>query len=271
MSAPAKRGLEGQPVGLEVPAVAGTTRAAAPARRPAAASVAGPPRETSRRRIPSSVAVALAVLVALAVAGSWPGIDPYSMDLGERLAGPSKAHWLGTDRFGRDLLARSLAAARHSLLIACGAAAAAGLAGTALGLSAARGGLLEEGLARAVDALVALPSVLLAMLLAVVLGPGDLTVGAAITLALVPGYFRVSRGLAVALREAPYVEAAQALGATWAHIARHHLLAGMARPLLAQGAASAAIALLADAGLSYLGLGPQPPMPSWGLLLKEAQ
>lgn len=213
----------------------------------------------------------LGVLALMVVGGLWPGLDPYSMDLGQRLAGPSAAHWLGTDRLGRDLLARTLVAARYSLAVALLSAGAAAGLGTALGLVAARGGLAEEVLSRAVDALMALPGVLLAMLLAVVAGPGPLTVGLAITLALVPGYFRVSRGLAIALREAPYVEAAYAAGASWAHVARRHLLPGMARPLGAQMAAATAVALLADAGLSYLGLGAQPPTPSWGLLLKEAQ
>ena len=224
-----------------------------------------------RRRWPAGAVVGLSVLAIMVVGSLWPGLDPYSMDLSHRLAGPSPGHWLGTDRLGRDLLARTLVAARHSLALALLCAGAAAALGTTLGLVAARGGLLEEALSRAVDALMALPGVLLAMLLAVVAGPGPLAVGLTITLALVPGYFRVSRGLAIALREAPYVEAAYAAGASWVHVARRHLLPAMARPLLAQMAAAAAVALLADAGLSYLGLGAQPPTPSWGLLLKEAQ
>ena len=223
------------------------------------------------RPVPAGVLVGFGVLAVMALAGLWPGLDPHSMDLGQRLAAPSAQHWLGTDRLGRDLLARSLVGARYSLSMALASSAGAAALGTALGLAAARGGVPGELLTRAMDALMALPGVLLAMLLAVVAGPGTLTVGLAITLALVPGSFRVSRGLALALREAPYVEAAYAAGATWAHVARHHLAPGMARPLIAQMSASAAVALLADAGLSYLGLGAQPPTPTWGLLLKEAQ
>lgn len=235
---------------------------------------AGPARAAARpgwRTLPLGAVVGVTVLTVMALGGLWPGIDPYSMDVSRRLAGPSPAHWLGTDRLGRDLLARSLVASRYSLALALSSSAVAAVVGTALGLAAGRGGALEEALSRLVDALMALPGVLSAMLLAVVLGPSPLTVGLAIAVALVPGYFRVSRGLAIALREAPYVEAAYAAGATWAHVARRHLLPAMARPLAAHSAAAAAVALLADAGLSYLGLGMQPPTPSWGLLLKEAQ
>lgn len=228
-------------------------------------------RMAGRRAVPAGALIGFGVLAAMALAGLWPGLDPYSMDLSQRLAAPSAQHWLGTDRLGRDLLARSLVGARYSLSMALASSAGAAAVGTTLGLAAARGGMAGELLTRAMDALMALPGVLLAMLLAVVAGPGTLTVGLAITLALVPATFRVSRGLALALREAPYVEAAYAAGATWSHVARHHLAPGMARPLIAQMSASAAVALLADAGLSYLGLGAQPPTPTWGLLLKEAQ
>lgn len=229
------------------------------------------PGPTGRRGAPTGALVGLAVLAAMALGALWPGLDPYGMDLAARLAGPSAGHWLGTDRLGRDLLARTLVASRYSLAIALAAVGAAATAGTSLGLLAGRGDGTGEILSRLVDALMALPGVLVAMLLAVVMGPRPLTVGVAIAVALVPGYFRVSRGLALALREAPYVEAAYAAGATWGHVARWHLLPAMTRPLVAHSAAAAAVALLADAGLSYLGLGLQPPTPSWGLLLKEAQ
>ena len=231
----------------------------------------GTPGVTGRRRAPLGALVGVMVLVAMGLGALWPGLDPYAMDLTARLTGPSAGHWLGTDRFGRDLLARTLVASRYSLAIALAAVGTAATAGTTLGLLAGRGGAVGEILSRLVDALMALPGVLVAMLLAVVMGPSPITVGVAIAVGLVPGYFRVSRGLALALREAPYVEAAYAAGASWWHVARWHLLPGMARPLAAHSAASAAVALLADAGLSYLGLGLQPPTPSWGLLLKEAQ
>lgn len=215
--------------------------------------------------------VAATLLTALAGRVATP-YDPDRPDFRVRLAAPSAAHPLGTDHFGRDLLSRLMDGAGRALAVA-GAAVGLGLgAGSLLGVAAGwRGGWLDEAVMRPIEALAALPAVLLALLLASVLGPGGPAAVLAIGLASVPGFARVARAAALEQRGRDYVESARALGVAPARVVARHVAPNLAAPLLVVATAALATAILAEAALSYLGLGTQPPAASWGRMLREAQ
>ncbi|MEZ0347279.1 MAG: ABC transporter permease [Thermus sp.] len=217
-----------------------------------------------------SLLVGLFLLLALASL-LYP-VDPNAPDFLRRLSPPSPEHPLGTDPLGRDLLARVLHGVRNALLVG-GIAVGVGFGlGVALGLLAGYlGGLWDGALGLLMEALYALPGLLLALLFAALLGPGALSSMLAVGLSMVPAFFRVARAGALSLRSAPFVEAALALGASRARILLRHLLPNLLGPLLVQASLAFAAALLAEAALSYLGLGTQPPSPSLGRMLREAQ
>ncbi len=198
--------------------------------------------------------------------------DPTGIDVSARLQPPSQTHWLGTDHLGRDLLSRLMVGGRVSLAVGS-AAAGLGLAmGLILGTTAGvRGGLWDEGLMRLADGLYAFPPFLLAVLAVTIWSPGGTTAMAAITLGTIPSFMRLSRNNTLQLRESPYIEAARAIGAGTVRIVLRHMLPNMLRPLLVQASVAFAAAVLAEASLSYLGVGTQPPMPSWGRMLRDAQ
>jgi peptide/nickel transport system permease protein len=212
------------------------------------------------------------LFLLLALASFLYPVDPNAPDFLRRLSPPSLEHPLGTDPLGRDLLARLLHGARNALLVGgISVGLGAGL-GVALGLLAGYLGRGWDGaLSLLTEALYALPGLLLALLLAALLGPGALSSTLAIGLALVPAFVRVARAGAMALRSAPFVEAALALGAPWGRVLLRHLLPNLLGPLLVQMSLAFAAALLSEAALSYLGLGVQPPHPSLGRMLREAQ
>jgi peptide/nickel transport system permease protein len=198
--------------------------------------------------------------------------DPLRMNIAARLQGPSGDHPMGTDQFGRDLLSRVMRGAVSSLMVG---AIAVGLglgAGTLLGAAAGYAGhWLDEALMRVMDAVYGFPAVLSALLVTAVFGPGVLISMVAIGVAYVPIFARLTRASVLTLREHEFVLAARALGAgDWA-IIRRHILPNTLSPLIVQATISFPVAILAEAALSYLGLGPQPPQPSWGLMLKDAQ
>ncbi|MGC9530315.1 MAG: ABC transporter permease [Candidatus Bipolaricaulaceae bacterium] len=201
----------------------------------------------------------------------WLPADPLALS-DCRFAPPQLAHPMGTDWFGRDVLARVLVGGRMSLVVAVVAVAAGGMAGTlAGGLAGFYGGLWDEAAMRAADFLMAFPAVLLALLLAVVIGPGAWGVCVAIALFNIPFFARIVRASVLILREQEFVAAARAVGAGDLRVLFRHLLPNLASPLLVQVTVSLGSALLAEAALSYLGLGVQPPWPSWGRMLREAQ
>ncbi|MEN2981571.1 MAG: ABC transporter permease [Thermus sp.] len=208
----------------------------------------------------------------LALASFLYPVDPNAPDFLRRLAPPSPEHPLGTDHLGRDLLARVLHGARNALWVG-GVAVALGFGlGVALGLLAGYLGRGWDGvLSLLMEALYALPGLLLALLLAALLGPGGLSSTLAVGISMVPAFFRVARAGALGLRGAPFVEAALALGAGPGRVLLRHLLPNLLGPLLVQASLAFAAALLAEAALSYLGLGVQPPAPSLGRMLREAQ
>lgn len=198
--------------------------------------------------------------------------DPNHMQVSRRLAPPQWDHWLGTDHFGRDLFSRLLVGARTALLVGVFSVAIGLGAGSALGgLAAWVRGWCDEVIMRVLDALAAFPALLLAVLIAAVIGPGTVSGVVAIGLSTIPVFARLTRASFLSLRESEFVQAARAGGATAWRITLYHLLPHTRSLLLVQATLSFAAALLADAALGYLGLGTQPPHPSWGRMLREAQ
>lgn len=232
-----------------------------------------PPRA---QRLPISL-WAGAALVGIAAAAAllslvWTPYQPDAIDVPNRLFGPSAAHWLGTDEFGRDVAARLLEGARNALLVGAAAVAFGLVLGVALGLlAAARGGWWDEALSRASDFAFAFPAVLTAILIAIAIGPGTTTAVLAIGIFNVPVFVRIARSAAEVLWRREFVRAAQAIGKGPARITLDHILPNLLGLLLVQASASFAIAILAEAALSYLGLGTRPPDVSWGRMLLDAR
>lgn len=215
------------------------------------------------------------VLLLLAAAGLsyfWTPWPPFEMSLADRLQPPSWQHWLGTDAYGRDVASQLLLGARASIAVGVVAVAIGMLAGTALGLlAAARRGWVEDLLMRATDLGLAFPAILTAIVLAAVYGPGMGNAMLAIGIYNVPTFARLARGAANAVWARDFVRAARATGrGSWA-ITWWHVLPNLLPLLVVQATVRFGIAILAEAALSYLGLGTQPPQPSWGRLLSEAQ
>ena len=225
----------------------------------------------------SGALVAGAAIVLLCVAVALASLTPLfdaglRLDVAARLAAPSWRHWFGTDPLGRDVFAMVAVGARTSLAVAAGAVALGLLLGTPLGLTAAaRGGLADELLARATDLLFAFPALLLAVLLSAALGPGALTAVIAIGVFNVPVFARLVRGSALSLMTRDFVLAAQVAGRGRLATAYVHVLPNLAGLLIVQAAIQLSLAIAAEAALSYVGLGAQPPAPSWGRMLNEAQ
>ena len=217
------------------------------------------------------VLVGLAVVAAL-VSLAWTPYPVTRIDVAVRLLPVSAAHPLGTDQLGRDLLSMVMAGARVSLAVSVLAIGAALAVGVPLGLAAAAwGGWADELAMRTSDLLFAFPALLLAILLAAVLGPGAGNAVVAIALFNVPVFARVTRGAALALWRRDFVAAARLAGKGRAAISVEHVLPNIAPILAVQATVQLSLALLAEAGLSYVGLGVQPPVPSWGRMLADAQ
>ena len=216
----------------------------------------------------------LCVLVlAFAVFAPWLAThDPLVQSIRERFAGPSGAHWLGTDNFGRDLWSRILFGYRTSIGTAVGAVTIATLVGGAAGLTAAYvGGWTDRVIMRLMDVLLAFPIILLAIAVLAVLGPGSVNTGLAIGIVYTPIFARLARGPALSVLSWDYVAAARALGAPARRIVLRHVLPNIAAPLMVQVTLSLSTAILVEASLSFLGLGTQPPTPSLGLMLSDSR
>lgn len=212
--------------------------------------------------------VAIAALVSLA----WTPFPVDQVDIANRLQGPGALHWLGTDHFGRDVAARLLKGAWNALLVGVIAVAVGMGVGVLVGLAAAAaGGWLDEVLMRAADFTFAFPAVLTAILLTATMGPGIATSILAIGIFNIPVFARIARGSAVAVWKREYTVSALAIGKGRARITADHVLPNIAGVLAVQATVSFAVAILAEAGLSYLGLGTQPPDASWGRMLFEAR
>ncbi|GAA5533041.1 ABC transporter permease [Deinococcus aluminii] len=215
--------------------------------------------------------VGLVVLMAL-LSLVWLPADPNAQDLLGRLQPPSAAHLLGTDQYGRDLLARILVGARASLLVGAVAVGIGLGAGLALGLLAGFfGGRTDRIIMLLLEALYSLPALLLAMLLVTAWGPGLVSAMTAVGIAAIPAFTRVARASVLQVRAMPYVEAATALGARQRRVMLRHILPNILGPLIVQASLTMGAAVLIEASLSYLGLGIQPPTASWGRMLRESQ
>jgi peptide/nickel transport system permease protein len=216
--------------------------------------------------------LAAAVVAGAAAGAALPAGAAVAMRIPQRLLPPGPGHPLGTDQFGRDQLTRLLVGALASLEVGT-IATAVGLAlGVPLGAAAAVGGRRrDEVLMRLTDGLYAFPALLLALMVVAVLGPGLLHTALALGVVTAPPFARLTRARLLELRPLAYVEAARAAGETDWQVLRRHLLPGAFGALAVQASASLGGAILVEAALSYLGLGVQPPQPSWGRMLSEAQ
>ncbi|WP_033823135.1 ABC transporter permease [Kitasatospora sp. MBT63] len=219
----------------------------------------------------AGVLLALIVLAALAP-GLLTHASPVETDPARALTAPGGAHWFGTDQLGRDLFARVLYGTRPSLLLGLGASALAVAGGALLGLTAALGGrAVDQVLMRGADVLLALPPILLALLAVAVLGSGAVNVMLAIAIAFVPGYARIVRAETLVVRQSGYVEAAVLLGRRRSSLILRHILPNAIGPMLVLAAVGFGASLIAASGLSFLGLGPQPPSPEWGAMLSQGR
>jgi peptide/nickel transport system permease protein len=213
-------------------------------------------------------AIVLTAVLA-AVAGPWlVPFDPASQELALRLEGPSAAHWFGLDELGRDIFARVLSGARISLLVGLVVVGVSATIGIAMGSVAGYfGGRIDEAISRLIDVLLAFPGLLLAIAMVAVLGPSLTNVVLALSLIGWVGYARLVRGQVLRARELEFVQAARALGATTSRILTRHVIPTTLPAVTVQATLGMGGAILAEAALSFLGLGVQPPTPSWGTML----
>jgi len=212
-------------------------------------------------------------LVALALLSFfW---TPYAIDviaIPDRLQGPSAAHWLGTDQLGRDVASRIMVGARNSIAVGLVAVGIGVFFGVGLGAwAAARGGWVDDLVMRASDVIFAFPAIVSALLITALLGPGAVNAIIAIGIFNVPVFARVTRGAARQIWGLEYVRAGLAIGKGPLRVTLDHVLPNIASVLIVQGTIQFAVAILAEAALSYLGVGTQPPHPSWGRMLFDAQ
>ncbi|WP_309573448.1 ABC transporter permease [Deinococcus sp.] len=235
--------------------------------------LSAPVRRFLRHKLAVAGLVVLIVFILAAIFAPWiTAGDPSRIFFTEMRAAPGGTHVLGTDELGRDILTRVIYGARVSLTAGLVSVFAAMLAGTGLGLIAGyAGGWLDNVIMRFVDALLALPFLVLAIALAAILGPSLQNTMIAIAIVSAPAFARVTRGEVLAQREREYVQAAQALGARDGRLILRHLLPNISGALTVQTSLAVATAILAESSLSFLGLGVQPPQPSWGSMLNAAR
>src|SRR5881628_2178444 len=231
-------------------------------------------RRSPLRHLTFTLGAGITVLLIATAALSlvYTPADPLAMSIAGRLQGPSAAHPFGTDQYGRDVLSRIMRGAVTSIAVGVIAVGLGATAGVAIGvLSGYAGGWLDETLMRLIDAIQGFPAILSALLFAAVFAPGIAISMVAIGIAFVPAFARLTRAGFLAFREREFVVAAKALGAGDRRLIARHILPNILPPLIVQATTSFPVAILAEAGLAYLGLGTQPPHPSWGLMLREAQ
>jgi len=231
-------------------------------------------RAAGHNLLATSGAAMIVVLVALALFASWIAPqDPAHIDLPARLMGPSAAHWFGTDELGRDILSRIIYGARISMLVGTCVVATSLTLGLILGsIAGYYGGLLDRFLNVVVmNAFMSFPGILLAIAFVAFLGPGLFNVVLALSIGGWVGYARLVRAQVMAVKEREYVEAARALGASDLRIIVRHILPNIIQPVIVQAAIGMAGAILAEATMSFLGLGVPPPTATWGSMLNDGR
>ena len=219
------------------------------------------------------IGLAIVVLLVLAaIVGPWlTGLDPTAMRMRNRFKPPMEGLWFGADQFGRDMLTRVLHGARLSLFIGLSVAVLSGIVGTLIGIAAGYFRRLDSLLMRCMDALLAFPAILLAIGISAALGPQTTSVIVALAVAYVPRTARITRASTLVIREMEYVEAARLAGAGHLRMIFKHILPNCMGPLVVQLTFVFAYAILAEAALSFLGIGPPPPAPSWGNIIAEGR
>jgi peptide/nickel transport system permease protein len=226
----------------------------------------------ANRLVMSGTIVSILLGVLALGAGVVAPYDPVSQNIANAFAPPSLEHPFGTDRFGRDVLSRTIHGSRISLGVGFTSVAIAAVVGSVLGMLAAfLGGWRDNVISRIVDVLFAFPAMVLAIGIAALLGPGIRNAMVAISIVYAPVFFRVARGATLTERNKDYVDAARALGTSTSRIMRRHVFPNILSPLLVQASVTMALAILIESYLSYLGLGTQPPHPSWGTMLNEGR
>nr|WP_274626540.1 ABC transporter permease [Mesorhizobium shangrilense] len=229
-------------------------------------------RQLFRNRAIACGAIILLIVVLAALLAPW--IAPYApnkLSIVNKLKAPSLTHFFGTDEFGRDIFSRAIYAGRISLLVSLGVVCISTLLGVFLGVAAGFFRKLDAPISRLLDAMMSFPDILLAIALVAALGPSLTTVILALGITYAPRLARIVRGSTLVLRELPYIEAAVALGLpTWQVLLRHVLL-NLASPILVQATFVFASAMLAEASLSFLGVGVSTDMPTWGTMLASGR
>jgi peptide/nickel transport system permease protein len=224
----------------------------------------------SRRATVLALAI-IAVFVGTALGAPWLApYDPLVQSIMQINLDPSWQHWLGTDQLGRDVLSRMIWGSRNSLIFGLLAPTLAAVFGTTLGVTAGYfGGLADRLISRLVDLLLAFPELLLAIIIAAVLGGGFWNIVVVLTFAFVPGFARVARAQTLAVKQEPYVEAAVAIGVSTPMIILRHVVPNIAAPIVVLVTLWTASAIRLEASLSFLGIGTQPPNPSWGNITRD--
>lgn len=226
----------------------------------------------SRVLLPGIVLVLLVVVAAL-VSFVWTPFDVSKLNIPAKLQTPNTTHWFGTDHFGRDIFSMIMVGARTSLAVAVLAVGIGLCVGIPLGLTAAsmQGSLLDEIIMRGNDLVFAFPALLIAIMITAVFGPGAVNAIIAIGIFNIPVFARLTRGSALSLWQRDFVLAARVSGKGATRISIEHILPNITNLLIVQGTIQFSLGILAEAGLSYVGLGAQPPTPSWGRMLAESQ
>ncbi|RWK53692.1 ABC transporter permease [Mesorhizobium sp.] len=229
-------------------------------------------KAVTNRSFLTGFVITIVVAAVAIVSFFWTPFDVTRLIIADKTQAPSPAHWFGTDHFGRDIFSMIMVGARNSIAVALVAVGIGMGVGVPLGaLAAARGGVVDEAVMRLNDLVFAFPALLSAIMITAIFGPGALNAIIAIGIFNIPVFARVARAGALAIWPREFILAARAAGKGKALITMEHVLPNIVTLLLVQGTIQFALGILAEAGLSYVGLGTQPPMPSWGRMLFDAQ
>jgi peptide/nickel transport system permease protein len=225
----------------------------------------------ARRSVIVALVIFLTIVALCLLAPLIAPADPARMSVRTRLTPPGADFWLGADAYGRDVASRLLYAGRVSLMIGFGVAIVSTVIGITLGLLAGFIRGLDGFLSRLVDAMMAFPDILLAIALVSILGGSVFNVILALSIVYAPRFARISRASTLVIRELPFVEAARALGSSTRYIIFNHVLRNIVSPVIVQATFIFAYAMLAEAGLSFLGVGVDPSIPTWGTMINEGR